>query len=107
MSDLLATLTTVTEVKPHSNADRLDIAIINGWQTVIRKDSMQAGEPVIYVAIDSLVPDEWATQWGVRPTMESQHPTIGRLILKYVSDTYLTAKGDAAEDLSNDAAEVA
>lgn len=66
MSELHVPLTTVTEVKPHPNADKLDIAIIQGWQVIVSRDSMAAGDSVIYVGPDCIVPDEWAVRWGVK-----------------------------------------
>ncbi len=67
MSELYIPITTVDEVRPHPNADRLDLAVVKGWQVVVARDSMQAGESVVYVQPDALVPDAWAETWGVKP----------------------------------------
>lgn len=46
----------IAEILPHSNADRLAITKINGWQCVIGKDSFKVGDKAIYVEPDYEVP---------------------------------------------------
>jgi RNA ligase (TIGR02306 family) len=67
VSTLHVPLTTVTEVKRHPNADKLDVAVIGGWQVVVGRDSLAEGSPVIYCPPDAMVPEPWATEWGVAP----------------------------------------
>ncbi len=52
----LATIETVVEVRPHPNADRLELATVLGWQTVIKKGEFAAGEKVVFVPIDTILP---------------------------------------------------
>lgn len=65
MSSVIVPLTTIESVEPHPNADRLEVAKISGWQVVVGKGTYQAGDPVIYVPPDALVPQEWSDRWGV------------------------------------------
>lgn len=53
----LATIQTIKEVRPHSNADALSLATVLGWQVVIKKDEYKAGDKCVYVAIDTVLPD--------------------------------------------------
>lgn len=46
----------IDDVITHPNADKLDIAFIGGWQCVVKRDSVVAGELAIYAEIDSLLP---------------------------------------------------
>jgi RNA ligase (TIGR02306 family) len=48
----------ITEVIPHPNADRLDLAQIAGWQCVIQKGAYKPGDLAVYIPIDSILPDE-------------------------------------------------
>lgn len=52
----LATIELIADVRPHPNADRLDIATILGWQTIIRKGEFSAGDRVVFVPIDTILP---------------------------------------------------
>lgn len=48
-------LTTIREIKPHSNAERLEIAVVYGFQVVVRKDLYKVGDQVIYCPIDAIL----------------------------------------------------
>ena len=52
----LATKRTVTELKPIEGADRIELAMIDGWQIVVKKDDFKVGDSCIYFEIDSKVP---------------------------------------------------
>ncbi len=52
----LATIETVVEIRPHPNADRLELATVLGWQTIIRKGEFAAGEKIVFVPIDTILP---------------------------------------------------
>ena len=65
MSELRVPIAEVSSVRPHSNADRLDIAEILGWQVVVSKGSLQACDHVLYVPPDSVVPPDISDLFGV------------------------------------------
>lgn len=52
----LVTFRVIDEIKPHCNADKLELAMIGGWQCIVKKDDFKAGELVIFFEIDSLLP---------------------------------------------------
>lgn len=56
----LATIRTIAEIRPHTNADALELAIIDGWQVVVLKGQFQAGQAIVFLEIDSWVPHELA-----------------------------------------------
>lgn len=57
----MATIRRISEIKHHPNADKLDIAIIDGWQLVTAKDNgFKSGDIVVYCEIDSWIPHEVA-----------------------------------------------
>lgn len=58
MSTFKVPLTTVRDLLPHPNADRLEIAKIYDWDVIVAKDQYKVGDPVIYVPIDSILPLE-------------------------------------------------
>ena len=45
------------QVEPHSNADRLDIAIIEGYRAIIAKGSVSSGDLVAYIEEGAVCPD--------------------------------------------------
>ena len=49
-------LTPILNIEAHPNADRLEIATVYGFQVIVKKDSHKVGDLMIYVPIDSLLP---------------------------------------------------
>lgn len=74
MSKCIVEVCTIDEIKKHSNADKLEIAIIKGWQCVTQKGAHTAGEKIVYFPPDTVIPDEWAAKFGV-----TQYLSKGRI----------------------------
>jgi hypothetical protein len=54
----LATIRTIKDIRPIPNADAIECALVDGWECVIaKKDGFKIGDLVIYIEIDSIVPD--------------------------------------------------
>ncbi|HLD91567.1 MAG TPA: RNA ligase family protein [Patescibacteria group bacterium] len=54
----LATIQTVLSKKPISGADKIEVVQVKGWEVVAKKDEFNVGDKVIYVEIDSKLPDK-------------------------------------------------
>ena len=52
-----ATIEIVSEVFPHPNADKMDLAKVNGWVVCIKKEEYKAGDLCIYVRTDTILKD--------------------------------------------------
>jgi len=52
----LATIRTVSELKPIEGADRIELAVVDGWQVIVQKGEYNPGDRAVYVEIDSWVP---------------------------------------------------
>lgn len=46
----------IGEVRPHDNAERLEIVPVGGWQAVVRKGQFKRGDRAIYIQPDYTVP---------------------------------------------------
>jgi RNA ligase (TIGR02306 family) len=57
----LATIEKVNAILPHENADKLEIAQVLGWQSVVKKKEYKVGDYVVFVPIDTVMP---ATPWN-------------------------------------------
>jgi RNA ligase (TIGR02306 family) len=50
----------ITELLPIEGADRIELARVQGWQSVIKKGDFKVGDRVIFVPIDTVMqPAEW------------------------------------------------
>jgi len=48
--------TSILALSPHSNADKLELASIYGFQVIVQKDRYKVGDKVVYIPIDSILP---------------------------------------------------
>lgn len=69
----LANIKKISNILSHSNADALEIAIIEGWQCVVKKGEFKTNDLVVYIAIDTVLDSKpsWASfleqrSWRVR-----------------------------------------
>lgn len=58
MSDYKVPYTTILNITPHTNAERLEVAWIYGFQVIVQKDRYKVGDNVVYIPIDSILP-QW------------------------------------------------
>lgn len=56
VSDFKVEVVTIDDIIPHPNADRLLIAKVKGWQSIIPKDKFKVGDVAVYIPVDSLLP---------------------------------------------------
>lgn len=56
MERKLASIRTVLETKPIEGADAIELAVVDGWQTVIKKGEFRPGDLCVYFEIDSFLP---------------------------------------------------
>lgn len=57
----LASIETIREIRPHPNADKLELATVLAWQTVVKKGEFKAGDKCVFIVIDTILPDaEWS-----------------------------------------------
>lgn len=51
---------TITDVSPHENADRLEVARVDGfdWDIIVGKGQFKVGNLAIYVPVDSILPQD-------------------------------------------------
>lgn len=48
----------ISELRPHGNADKLEIVPIGGWQAVVRKGDFSVGDRAVYIQPDYTVPTD-------------------------------------------------
>lgn len=52
----LATIRRIVAIEPIVGADRIVLAIVDGWQSVVKKDEFKVGDLVVFAEIDSVLP---------------------------------------------------
>ena len=56
----LATVRIINKISPIPDASAIEVAQIDGWEVVIKKDEFNTGDMVVYCEIDSWIPHELA-----------------------------------------------
>ena len=56
----LATIRTISDIKPIEGADLICTYIVDGWQVVSKVNEFLVGSPVVFIEVDSWVPHELA-----------------------------------------------
>ena len=69
MSIFKVELVKINSINPHPNAERLDIATIEGmaYQVITAKGNFKTGDLAFYFPIDSVIPDKYLDEFGIRP----------------------------------------
>lgn len=57
----------LNEVLPHSNADKLELAVIGGYRAVVRKGEFKAGDHALYIPTDAVLIQSVAEGLGIAP----------------------------------------
>jgi len=58
MSRKLAHIEIIEWVKPISGKDRIVLAGVLGWTVIVQKDEYTVGDKVVFVEIDSVLPEK-------------------------------------------------
>jgi RNA ligase (TIGR02306 family) len=58
----LASIETIKLIRSHSNADRLELVQVMGWQSVVQSGLHKEGDKVVFIVIDTILPQSasWA-----------------------------------------------
>lgn len=54
----LATIRTISELRPIPNADRIEVAQVDGWECVVAKGEFHTGDTIVYIEVDSVCPEK-------------------------------------------------
>jgi len=82
-STLTVPVTSIRNVRPHPNADKLDLCDVLGFQMAIPKGRYKNDDAVVYIPADTLLTDEWAEKFGVKNFLRGKDKNrVGRIKLR-------------------------
>ena len=53
----LASLRRISDIRPIDNADFIEVCVVDGWEVVTKKGQFNIGDLIVYIEIDSKVPE--------------------------------------------------
>ncbi len=81
MSTIKCEVTTISEIRPHQNADSLEIAIVGGWQACVKKGAHSVGEAVVYFEQGTVLSREIADKFCVTNYLSNKEDIDGNKVL--------------------------
>jgi len=79
LSSLIVEICKIDRVDPHPNADRLDIATIKGWEIIVGKGLYKIGDTVVYIPIDSVLPQVLSDEYDITKYLHKQRVKPAKL----------------------------
>ena len=56
----LVTIRQISNIFPINGADRIEVAVVDGWEVIVRKGEFSVGDYILYFEIDSFIPQNVA-----------------------------------------------
>lgn len=72
----LVSIQKISEIKPHPNADAIELATVRGWQVVVKRGEFKPGDFAVYFEIDSFLPIREEFEF-LRKSCFRTHPELG------------------------------
>src|SRR6478609_8170408 len=61
----------ISEIKPIEGADKIEIAVVNGWQSVSPKGTLIVGDTVLCITTDAVIPQKFGEENGILTYLRS------------------------------------
>ncbi|MCB0109968.1 MAG: hypothetical protein KDE53_28800, partial [Caldilineaceae bacterium] len=81
MSTIRIEVTRINDVRPHANADALELATVGGWQMCVKKGVYHNGDPVVYFEQGTVLPREVADRLAVTQYLKERTDIDGNQVL--------------------------
>lgn len=77
MAKFVVEVLPLSNVEPHPNADRLDLAVVGAYRVIVQKGEYRPGALVAYIPEGALLPDALVEELDVRPYLAgSRHDRV-------------------------------
>jgi len=63
--DSVCYINKISSITPIEGADKIELAKVNGWTSIVQKGIHKEGDLVLCIITDAVIPEELATKWGV------------------------------------------
>ncbi|MBL8897120.1 MAG: RNA ligase (ATP) [Planctomycetes bacterium] len=81
MSHIKVEVIALRDLRPHPNADALELATVGGWQLCVKKGAHRNGDAVVYFEAGTALPPEVADRLLVRRYLAEKTDAFGQRVL--------------------------
>lgn len=91
-SSVVTQVLEIEDIRPHPDADRLELATLGGWQIVCGKGLYQNGERVVYVTPDTLITEKLADILEIKQHLQTVKNPDGTFVTNDKGETMLRVR---------------
>lgn len=101
MADIKVLVCKIENLRPHPNADKLEIVDCLGWQCVVSKGKYQNNDKVLFIPPRAIIPTDLADSWGITNYLQGKEGSkrVGQINLRGIKSFGLII--DCPEVLKN------
>lgn len=81
MSTIRVEVVAIQDVRPHPNADRMELATVKGWQMAVPKGQYTDGDKVVYFEAGTVLPQDLTDRLNVTNYMNNKTDIDGNRVL--------------------------
>lgn len=64
--DSVCYINKISTIVPIEGADKIELATINGWTSIVQKGIHKEGDTIMCIVTDAVIPEHHAEKWGVK-----------------------------------------
>lgn len=64
-NDSVCYINKISKISPIEGADKIELAQVNGWTSIVQKGIHKEGDLVLCIITDAIIPQDLADRWGV------------------------------------------
>lgn len=100
MSSNIVKTCIIDKISPHSNADKIELAVVGGWQCCVLKGKYKAGDLITYIPPDSVLPLELSERIGVTKYLNKGRIVAVRLRGEYSFGLIIDPVGNEGDNVA-------
>lgn len=100
MSSTIVSTCRIDKINQHPSADRLELAIVGGWQCCVQKGKYKAGDLITYIPPDSVLPENLSEQIGVTKYLSKGRVRAAKLRGEYSFGIIIDPVGNEGDNVA-------
>src|SRR6476620_6920324 len=89
----------ILNIEPIPNADKIELAVIGGWKSIVPKNSLKVGDLVLCITTDAVIPQEFGEKHGILNYLRKGNRVRTVKLRGVYSDCIILPTSEQEEDL--------